>query len=96
MQHVCDIAASLNDGPKSLWSYIRALHREETGILSLGTCSGLPATSDWAKAKALNEQFQSVLTYQDMLDLPSCKNLFPDMTEVYFKIDGVVKQLQKN
>ena len=36
------VAASLNDSPWSFWSYIRALHREETGIPTLRTSSGLP------------------------------------------------------
>ena len=78
------VAASLNDSRKSFWSYIRASHREETGIPTLRTSSGLPATSDCAKANVLNEQFQSVFTDEDMQNLPSCKNLFPDMTEIIF------------
>ena len=84
--------ASLNDSPKSLWSYIRALHREEAGVPTLRTSSGLPATSDCAKANVLNEQFQSVFTDEDMQSLPSCKKLFPDMTEINFYIDDVIKQ----
>ena len=89
------VAASLNDSPRSFWSYIRALHREETGIPTLGTSSGLPATPDCAKANVLSEQFQSVFTDEEMLDLPSCKKVFPDITEINFDIDGVVKQLQR-
>ena len=89
------VAASLNDSPKTFWSYIRALHREDTGIPTLRTSSGLPATSDCAKANVLNEQFKSVFTDEDMQNLPSCKKLFPDMTEINFDIDGIIKQLQK-
>ena len=48
------VATSLNDSPRSFWSYIRALHREETGIPTLRTSSGLPATSDCAKANVLS------------------------------------------
>ena len=62
---------------------------------TLRTSSGLPATSDCAKANVLNEQFQSVFTDEDMENLPSCKKLFPDMTEINFDIDGIIKQLQK-
>ena len=40
------VAASLNDSPKSSWSYIGAMHREETGIHTLRTSSDLLATSD--------------------------------------------------
>ena len=29
------VAASLNDSHKSFWSYVRALHRDETGIPTL-------------------------------------------------------------
>ena len=89
------VAASLSYSPKSSWSYIRALHREETGIHTHRTSSGLPATSDCAKANVLNEQFQSVFSDEDMQNLPSCKKLFPDMTEINFDIDDVIKQLQK-
>ena len=42
----------------------------------------------------LNEQFQSVFTDEDMQNLLSCKKLFPDMTEINFDLDGVIKQLQ--
>ena len=70
------VAASLNDSPKSILSYIRAIHREETGIHTHRTSSGLPATSDCAKANVLNEKFQSVFTDEDMQNLPSCKNCF--------------------
>ena len=67
------VAAYLNDSPRSFWSYIRALHREETGIPTLRTSSGLQATSDCAKANVLNEQFQSVFTDYDMQNIPSCE-----------------------
>ena len=43
----------------------------------------------------LNEQFQSVFTDNYMQNLPSCKKLFPDMTEINYDIDVVIKQLQK-
>ena len=89
------VAASLNDSPKSFWLYIRALHREETDIPTLRTSSRLPAKSECAKANVLNEKFQSVYTDENMQNLPSCKKLFPDMIEVNFDIDGVIKQLQK-
>ena len=39
----------------------------------------------------LNEQFQSVFTDENKQNLPSCKELFPDMTEINFDIDGVIK-----
>ena len=48
------VAASLNDSPRSFWPCMRALHREETGIPTLRTSSSLSATSDCAKANALN------------------------------------------
>ena len=48
------VAASLNDSPRSIWSYIRALHRDETGIPTLRTNTGLPATSDCAKSNVPN------------------------------------------
>ena len=74
--YICEnVAASLNDSPKSFWRYI-ALHREETGIHTLRTNSRLPATSDCAKANVLNEQFQYVFTDEDIQNLPSCKSCF--------------------
>ena len=88
------VAASLNDSPKSFWSCIRAIHREEIGIPTLTTSSGLPATSDCAKANVLNKRFQSVFTDEDMLSHPCCKNLLPDMTEINFDIDYIIKQIQ--
>ena len=49
-----------------------------------------------AKANVLNEQFQFVFTDEDMQNLPSCEKLYPDMTEINFDIDGVIKQCKKN
>ena len=45
-----------------------------------------------AEANALNEQFQPVYTDEDMVNLPSCKKLFPYMTKINFDIYGVIKQ----
>ena len=59
------VVASLNNSPKSFWSYITALCREEAGIPTLRISSGLPAASDCAKANALNDRFQSVFTDED-------------------------------
>ena len=88
------VAASLNDHPKSIWPYIGALHREETGIHTLRTSCGLPATSDGAKTNVVNEKFQSVFIDDNIQNLPSCKKWLPDMTEMNF--DGVINQVQKN
>ena len=74
------VAESLNDIPKSSLSHIRAVHREETGIPTHRTSSGLPEAFDFAKANVFNEQFQSVFTDEDMQNLTSCKKLFQDMT----------------
>ena len=64
-------------------------------LASLLLEQALPATPDSAKANALNEQFQSVFTDEDMQNLTSCKILFPDMSAINFDIDGVIKQLHK-
>ena len=51
--YISEIAASSQiDSPKSSWSYIRVIHREETGISTPRISSGLPATSDCAEANA--------------------------------------------
>ena len=86
------VAASLNDSPKSIWSYIRALHREKTGIPTLRTNSCLPETSHSAKANVLSEQFQSVFTDEERQNLPCCKKRLPDMAEINFDIGGSIKQ----
>ena len=89
------VAASLNDSPKYFCSYIRAMHREETGIPTLSTSSDLPATPDCAKANVLSEQCQSVFTDEDMQSLPSCKKQFPDMAEINLDIGVVIEHLKK-
>ena len=43
----------------------------------------------------LIEQFQSVFTDDDMQNIPSCKKLILNMTEINLDIDGVIKQLQR-
>ncbi|KAJ8044207.1 hypothetical protein HOLleu_11598 [Holothuria leucospilota] len=44
------VGEGLKDNPKVFWSYIKALRKEHVGIPTLRTSSGIPATSDLAKA----------------------------------------------
>lgn len=93
--YIIDIVGnSLHENPKAFWSYIKALRKEKCGIPTLNTKSGIPATSDTTKANTLNGQFQSVFTDEDTKNIPITSKLYPDMPDITFGVEGVIKQFQ--
>lgn len=88
------VGEGLKDNPKVFWSYIKALRKEHVGIPTLRTSSGIPATSDHAKANALNDQFCSVFTHEDSTNLPPCTKRIPDMPDISFSVEGIIKQFK--
>ena len=86
------IAASLQENPKKLWSYVRSCKSEDIGIPPLRYGNNL-CTFDKSKAEALNSYFYSVFT-QEKLPIPtkptSPYNLISDID---ISAHGVHKQL---
>ena len=85
------IGDSLVDNPKPFWSYIKSLRQDTNSIPSLQTKSGIPATTDKEKANALVNQFSSVFTNENLDNVPSLLQEFPDMPEITIGEEGVFK-----
>ena len=85
---------SYSNNCKRFWSFIKRLHKENSGVSSLRTESGVKITSK-SKADTLNQQFQSVFTKEDdniPYVLPSnC----PSTDNLTFSVDGIQKLLQE-
>ena len=60
----------MTSNSKPFWKFIKSLRHSSTGVLSLNTINGT-ATSTIDKADALNNQFQSVFTKEDCINLPT-------------------------
>ena len=52
----------LKANPKPFWTYIKSLRKENQGIPTLQTPSGIPAATNISKANTLVNQFTSVFT----------------------------------
>ena len=88
------IGASLQDNPKSFWSYIKMCRSENIGIPPLRTSTKLCATGP-DKAEALNEYFQSVFTQEQPYPLPQKeKSPYPTIGHLHIHRTGVEKQLR--
>ena len=79
---------------KKFWTYIKSLHKDDTGIPPLEVNS-VVITDSKQKAEALNRQFQSVFTAESSSDLPD-KGISPfsTMPQIQISEDGIKKQLQ--
>ena len=79
----------------SFWSFVRSQRREAIGIPTLTTNNTNHVTAP-AKAEALNKQFSSVFTHENMNNIPGKpKSQYDDINDLDIDISGVVKQLQK-
>ena len=56
--------------------------------------SGTPAATDEKKANALVNQFTSVFTQENLDNIPELPKLYPDMPEIGFGEEGIVKILK--
>ena len=88
------IGASLQENPKSFWSYIKTCRSENIGIPSLRTSTKLCATAP-DKAESLNDYFQSVFTQEHPHPLPNKgPSPYPTIGHLHIHRPGVVKQLK--
>ena len=79
--------------PKPFSTYIRSLRKENQGIPTLQTPSGIPAATNISKANTLVNQFTSVFTKEITETLPSLHSVHPDMPKISFGLDGIAKLL---
>jgi hypothetical protein len=89
------LGTSLDTNPKQFWSFVRAQRREAIGIPTLST-SGTNHVTSSTKAEALNDQFSSVFTNEDLTNLPTKpESPYNSVGELVIELPGVIKQLQK-
>ncbi|XP_072039781.1 uncharacterized protein [Amphiura filiformis] len=87
------LGPSLDTSPKTFWSFIRSLRREAVGIPTL-VVDGESFTSDKSKAEALNQQFSSVFTHEDLTSVPDKgPSPFSSIDDLDIELAGVIKQL---
>ena len=89
------LGPSLETNPKKFWSFVRFQRREAVGIPTLSS-NGTNHVTDSAKAEALNSQFSSVFTCENLTNVPSKpESQCNSITDLDIELAGVVKQLQK-
>ena len=87
------LAPSLETNPKQFWSFIRSQRKESTSIPTL-ISDGESRTSDKTKAEALNKQFSSVFTDENVASIPSKgSSTFSDIADLDIELESVIKQL---
>ena len=68
-----------NERKKSLFHYVKLLHRDNTGIPTLYN-NGIAHSSNEAKANALNQYFATVFVKDDSISLPDKgQSPYPDL-----------------
>ena len=78
-----------NNTSKRFWKYIKSLCKDHIGVPTLINNSKV-ITDSLEKAEALNNQFYSVFTDEDLFDLPQLDQLeYPMMSEISFSISGI-------
>ena len=99
MRYINDLILPANEdsqfpsSQKKLWSYIKSLRRDHTGIASLQSDDTL-VTNSLDKAELLNQQCKSVFTNEPLSNLPH-KGASPHLTmpEISVTCQGIKKLL---
>ena len=71
MSHERKIAHDCKRNPKAFWKYVNSFRKCKEGISTLERGDGSTATEDGDKANILNDFFSSVLTTEDMSNIPN-------------------------
>lgn len=91
-EHVRDIGNSLqSNNTKPFWNYVKSLRRDVFGVSPLST-AGRIVSSAKEKAEALNSQFCSVFTRENLTTIPDLgSSKVPDMPDLKITSAGVKK-----
>ena len=88
------IGASLDTNPKKFWSYVRTSKSESSGIPPLKFNDKL-CVSDKSKADALNSQFHSVFTRENVPIPNKGQSPYTSISDLIISSQGVAKQLSE-
>ena len=79
---------------EKFWKYIKSIRKDQHGIAPLNVNDTVIDNSK-DKAEALNCQFQSVFTHEDLSHLPSCCGpSHPVILDISIFVDGVLNLLK--
>ena len=79
---------------KRFWSFIKSMKKDNVGISPLKENGEGEAVHDSKKkANLLSEQFKSVFTQEDLENLPSLPQAFPNISQLNFDTVGIAKLL---
>ena len=79
---------------EKFWKYIKSIRKDQHGIAPLNVNDTVIDNSK-DKAEALNCQFQSVFTHEDLSHLPSCCGpSHPVIPDISISVDGVLNLLK--
>ena len=82
---------------KRFWSFIKSMKKDNVGISPLKENGEGEAVYDSKKkANLLSEQFKSVFTQEDLENLPSLPQAFPNISQLNFDTVGIAKLLISN
>ena len=74
---------------KQFYAYIKRLQKDHSGVSPL-TVNGKTSSTAKDKAKILNNQFQSVFTKENLLNIPKLPlTVFPQMSNISFSAHGI-------
>ena len=86
---------TIHRNPKKFYQFINAKRSDGSGIPPLVCKDGSMASSDTGKAEALNTQYQSVFTKEDLINLPQINDVNIDrMPNITFSLNGIVKLME--
>jgi hypothetical protein len=80
---------------KKFWGHVKNLRRDGTGVTTLQV-DGNEMVSGKEKANALNDQYCSVFTREDLTSIPHLEGTpLPNIDDLVFNIDGIEKLLRE-
>ena len=91
-----NLTATIKDNPRAFWSFIKKTKSEEVGISALKV-NGRVISDAKEKAEALNDQFASVFTRENIdEDIPTLgESSFEEIPSLVIQQEGVLKQLKQ-
>ena len=85
---------SLTSNPKKFWSFIKQKRRDTNGISALYSKGKLADTAR-EKAEVLSDQYQSVFTKEDLINIPHMgQRQIPTISDLIISTEGIMKLLK--
>ena len=91
-----NLVSNVKNRPKAFWAYVGSKIKTNPGIGTLEKVDGSLAATEQAKAEALNHQFTSVFTQEDLAEVPTLDRTFEgdELCDIMFSSDRIRRELQ--